>query len=504
MSFNAATDPWIPVILQNGTASSLSLIDVYKESENVYDIDGNAAEKSAVMSLLVAITQSALDGPADESEWKACKKHVVPKTVSYLKKNRDLFALYGEHPFLQVPGLSGAPNRKHYNLKLTAASGNNHTLFDPEASQGVRQMSDAELTLSLLAYLKFAPCGLIRATNVRWGKDKVVEKNKQAPASNLMLTFFLGDDLLTSIWLNLSTKAEFKKVPSWGKPVWEDDFQKQSCPRARSATHELMHYLVPLSKAVLLIEGTADAIYADGLPPEDYPVVRDPMATVFTTKSGKKDKEESRCLTIDLSKQIWRDLPYLCAQEVESRGQKYQGPYALKHDLSSLDTVRIYVAGVVYNKAKMLGMAEWSVRIDPNQMLDDRSFAYQTYLSLISGAEKYARTLSEALYVYCSEAKKLHDFKLEKYLPGLRRKAEQSYWSALDGKIVAVLNELSSTDSSADEYDALRKKWLTFYRHALYTSYQQVCSTDTGRSTQAYAKGREYLRNSLNKGGSCA
>ena len=102
-SYNLIDEPWIPVLMQDGTNRLVSLGEVFADANGgIADLALNPYERVAVFRLLLCITQAALGSKRlkDERSWRELKSLVGPMSADYLKKWHDRFFLYGHHAFL--------------------------------------------------------------------------------------------------------------------------------------------------------------------------------------------------------------------------------------------------------------------------------------------------------------------------------------------------------------------------------------------------------------------
>ena len=104
---NLVSDPWIPVVMQDGKHREVSLDTVLRDGESIADLAATPCQRIALMRLLICIAQAALDGPVDEADWLACRSRLADAALAYLAKWRHRFNLFGEHAFLQVDGVEG-------------------------------------------------------------------------------------------------------------------------------------------------------------------------------------------------------------------------------------------------------------------------------------------------------------------------------------------------------------------------------------------------------------
>lgn len=125
---NLIIDPWIPAVRGNGRRELFSLQDLFAQAHELRDLAVKPHERIALMRLLLCITQAALDGPADETEWQDCQPLIQRRVRDYLKKWAGAFELFGEgQRFLQFP---------FFRHRQTAAFGGNWRRF----RSGVGQM----------------------------------------------------------------------------------------------------------------------------------------------------------------------------------------------------------------------------------------------------------------------------------------------------------------------------------------------------------------------------
>src|SRR5208282_3150541 len=85
-TMNLTIDPWIPALRIDGRRGLFSLQDLFAQAHELRDLAVKPHERIALMRLLLCITQAALDGPADESEWQNCQPLIQPRVRAYLEK----------------------------------------------------------------------------------------------------------------------------------------------------------------------------------------------------------------------------------------------------------------------------------------------------------------------------------------------------------------------------------------------------------------------------------
>ena len=497
MSFNLATDPWVPVLI--GTRRSvLSLTDFFSQADKLTGISGDPAERFSILRLLLCITQAALDGPQDEAAWRSCKKDIVPAVQKYLKKWKDRFDLYGDHPFLQAPALQRMHNHTKAFLNSFIASGSNHTLFDSEARLGTeRTISEEDLARALLLTQVFGDCGLrSRAPNgTTWGGKKVSLYGKAAIPTNTLLTVIEGNSLLDTIHYNLINKDWLEETKiSFGRPLWETDVSEQEGSVAKDIVNTYLYNLVPMSRCVLLEKDTNEISYSDGISPCALPQnakeyefsYRDPMATVIERKQTGKKPPLKDYLKIMPSKSPWRDLQSLL--QISQTTELRKGPWALRHlQEKSEGIITIATGGFAYNKAKPVMTCEWRIAL-PADFLDNSTI--DEYQVLVNKAEDVSRNIAYALEIHLKLAEKnlsFEDKKNRKVYQSLLSCALKRYWHGLDACAARLITVLPSDAQKASE--DWSKDILT---HALQ-AFEEACRGYAKKDLGSYVKALNYL-----------
>ena len=124
-SYNLVDEPWIPVLMRDGTNRSVSLGGIFADADGtIADLALNPYERVAVFRLLLCVAQAAL-GPErlkDETAWKAAKAYVGQVATDYLKKWHDRFYLYGPYAFLQPDDIETVQGRAKQQFNSIATN----------------------------------------------------------------------------------------------------------------------------------------------------------------------------------------------------------------------------------------------------------------------------------------------------------------------------------------------------------------------------------------------
>ncbi|MCK4547408.1 MAG: type I-E CRISPR-associated protein Cse1/CasA [Candidatus Eisenbacteria sp.] len=465
---NLIGDPWIPVIFRDGQHRLVSLQEAFEQGDEVCDLVVTPPQRVALMRLLLCITHAALDGPADEDDWRECKVRIPPDSLRYLGERTQKFDLFGPTPFLQVPSLTPTHNATLDKLDLGLAAGNNSTLFDQDACPAGRDHDSAWIALHLLTFQCFSPGGTIGETV--WAGQKTGRNSEHAPCleSSALLTIIRGDSLLETVWKNLVTRR-LTGGSQWGTPVWDLDTSSGVSEVERQMASTVLGRLVPVSRAVLLEAGKRSLTLANGVAFPKYPQARDTMACIIKRGDG-----EQRYLGINLNKHPWRELSgILRFGQAGTQG----GAYALGHLVSGCDApVDIWVGGVVAGKSgRAVDAAEWNFHVPAGIIGAPALLAYGNEIAYADRGEAAIR-----------EAVKTYRHALNADYSGDLRSAATHYWSTLDAHRGMLLNLVNE---GADLGPWQQQVW-----RSMQDAYAFACPHETPRQIQAYAAGQQRLR----------
>ncbi len=476
-TYNLIDEPWIPVMMQDGTNRSVSLGDVFADADGqIADLALNPYERVSVFRLLLCIAQAAF-GPErlkDERAWRATKDAIGPVSSEYLNKWHGRFFLYGPHAFLQPDCIALAkpdgatPCDK---LVLELSSGNKSTLFDHDAASGCYRLSDAELALGMITYQNFSSGGL--SGQCVW--DSVItEKSIQgAPCRerSMLFTIVQGNMLLETVWMNLVTQNMLSDAlkTNLGRPFWEFD----ALVRAEMSGNEetLNGHLAPLSRAIKLTRGNSTCILGEALSYPQIPEWREPMASVKLQKGTKKNEFRETYVSSNPARMPWRELTSILAVR-ETGGCK--SAIALRH-LDSLPEEKdftLWTGGLYSEKAKEIATVEWKVKLSIGLLGKPSLQLYQNAIDLADWQRSslYFATAEYARVLLVDETSRFSNL------------AERTYWDILaqpeNQKLVL------SVDSSTYLDD-----WKKATRKAAEEAYRHACPAVTARQMEAYAQG---------------
>jgi CRISPR system Cascade subunit CasA len=343
---NLTTDPWIPVLWNDGATRAATLADIFVRGHEIRDLAVRPHERIALMRLFLCAAHAALDGPADREEWEDCLARLPAAAGKYLQHWAPAFELFGDaQRFLQVANLKATKGKDEESnsvskLDMALATGNNPTLFDNSGGDG-RAFPPEELALVLLTFQCLSPDGTIGVA--LWGnKPTHGWKNYPKPApgqsshapclpGSMLHAFPRGANLLATIHLNLLPRDAVAALPGisdLGRPVWEQmPSSPADKPSIANATQTYLGRLVPISRAIRLDTDGRGLLLANGADYPSWPEGREASATIVVrTFKGQPDRF---VLGASLDKAPWRELHALTVKSafVKDAG----GPLALNN-----------------------------------------------------------------------------------------------------------------------------------------------------------------------------
>lgn len=478
--FNLVDEPWVPV----AGRGLVSLATVFSD-HSLSALGGNPVQKIALTKLLLSIAQTACT-PADDDDWKSLgASGMAKKTLDYLMAKKDLFWLYGEKPFLQMPAIAQAEKQSFGTVQAHIATGNTTVLTQGQVEA---PLTDAEKAILVVQMMGFGlggkktdnsivlSSGYQGKSNDR-GKPSTGKPGPSIGFMGFLHSFLHGKYLTETLWLNLLTEENMEGLrffsEGFGTVPWEKMPQGEDCPAAKSLKSSYMGRLIPVSRFVLLAddglhysEGIAHPGYAEGM--------ADPSVAV--DYSGAKAK----VLWTDPEKRPWRQLPAL----LSFLGSEKKGVF---------DCLQLRL-GVSRVKKAHLEFGLWSGGLKVN------SNAGEQY---VSGSNDFVES---ELYLDSSALGDIWFSKLKEEMDALDQLSKIT-WSATkaffnaqkaDGKDQAAqagnlfwqlcewrFQELVNgcNDNSGEEVKKLRRIFAGFVDKA-YNSY---CPKDTSRQVDAWA-----------------
>ncbi|CAD6881166.1 CRISPR-associated protein, Cse1 family [Methylomonas albis] len=482
--FNLIDEPWLPVV----DVGLVSLRQIFSQPE-YRALGGNPIQKIAVTKLLLAIVQAATT-PADDEAWAELgPAGMAEKCLVYLEKWHDRFDLYGERPFLQMPGVCKAAIQSAGAVLPEVATGNTTVLTQIHIE---KTLSAADNALLLIVLMGFGLGGKKTDNSVVLSagySGKANDKGKPAtgkpgPAlgfSGFLHSFLVGASLTETLWLNLLTTEQIAGLRVFttglGQAPWEQMPTGEACAIAAQLQNSLMGRLLPMSRFCLLAESGLH--YSEGIAHPGYKEgMVDPSVSV--DYSGK----DAKAVWVDPEKRPWRFLTAM----LSFLGVNRTVGYDCQLLRGGLQRARRH--------AEALGIWSGGLRVSSNageQFVSGADDFVESVLTLpmeILG-EKWFEILQREMAELDQLAKIVYSATLNYYktlgMEGKQQAGQASnlYWQLCERQFQKLVD---GCDDPA-QIKILRRRFADFVRQ----SYQHHCPNDTARQLEAWAKNQPNL-----------
>lgn len=304
-SFNLLDEKWIKVV-DHGL---VSLTDIF-QNRDYENLGGDVLEKLSVFKFLLAVSQAAYT-PNDFNDWNNYSTEALSNTVlEYLRKNHDLFYLYGDKPFLQFPQIEslGKKELKSYSTILSyEASGNTTVRTQIEAKH---IPSTDEIARLLLIQMNFAfggkqvDNGIVLSKSYK-GKSKSGKVGTGLSYFGYLHSYFSGKYLMDTIRINLLSYQDIASTNMFSSGVgiapWEKMPTGEDDDIANEYKNSLMGRLISLGRFCLLKN---NGLYlTEGISYADHTSAQcDPAITVI------KKKNKINAIWTNPEKKSWREI----------------------------------------------------------------------------------------------------------------------------------------------------------------------------------------------------
>jgi CRISPR system Cascade subunit CasA len=511
---NLVTDPWIPVVWDNGCFSQVSLQTAFAECGRIVDFCVYPPERISLLNLFLAIAQQALKGPLDEFDHLNCREDYPATATRYLKRPEitKTFDLLGDHPrFLQIHG-SGKPGTMAL-AKLGGVDESGTILFQPTLHNAA-VFDPAWVALKLLAYQNYSPGGKVGGSAESGGKAAPVS-GKAGPRrdSNAVHGYLRGANLKETIWLNMVPKSDLPASMPFGRPIWEilADLPKPEVP-ALQGTKELarsyLGRLVPLSRALWLDTGLASSEVTVGL---EYPGFADGTrdASITTMRAMEKGKEVEVVLSCAKSGRIlhvWRDLPAILQVHRMDKAGACLAPLPFRGLARFADSefLDIWLGGVGGDQASSIGFHESNYRLPALALLNQDSNVLwrKRYERGVEFADKVKARLHGMVASWIMNARpslaNSNRKEFRRQLESMKTTAELAFWSILHAKhgiLVEAANKCSLGATPVEDRDP----WELACEEARLRAFNHACPGQTRLQARARSMALAGRRGDLQK-----
>ncbi|NLE25356.1 MAG: type I-E CRISPR-associated protein Cse1/CasA [Clostridiaceae bacterium] len=484
--FNLVDEAWIPVAGEG----RVSLMRIFSDP-SLKALGGNPVEKISIMKFLLAIAQAA-HTPEDEEDLFNLGCHgLAAKAAHYLDEKRDLFWLYGDKPFLQMPSISQAEIKSTGTVKLEVSTGNTTVLTEDQIE---KKMDDGEKAL-LLIFLSCLALGGKKADNsIVLSKGYMGKSNKKGKPSSAkagpslgylgyLHNFICGRTLWETVWLNMLTKNNVKDNKQFsegiGLPPWEAMPEGEDCARAKTLKNSLMGRLVPLCRFVLL---TTEGIhYSEGiahLSHKDNGI--DPSIAVDFSNDPK-------AIWTDPEKRPWRQITSLLSFLNANANRSFeciQLSVGVLRARKAVPEFRIWSGGI-----KVTSNPAGEQFLSGNDdFVESEIILNATWLGDIWFT--YLKTEIETLESIANEVKVKIIKYFKKDVVGKKKASEAAniFWQLCERKFQQLVDACGE-DSTGNKAVAMRRLFVEYADRA----FDAVCPRDTARQMEAWAANRPNL-----------
>lgn len=515
--FNLVDEPWVPVVGRG----LVSLATIFSDN-SLPALGGNPVQKIALFKLLLAIVQTAYT-PMDEDDWEELGiQEISKKSLDYLRKNQDLFWLYGEKPFLQMPIINKLiTSRKNDELKSAKKASakakaqdnampkyigsaeipdlpsENNTMLTQ--NQGIIALSDAEKAVFILTLMNFALAGKHTEKDLPPLSVGYVGKSISAKAGpslgmpyGYLHSFLIGDTILDSLRINILTHEQIGGYRLWsnklGKAPWETMPKGEDCATAQNLKNSYMGCLVALCRFVFLRD---DGIYyMEGIQyPNHKAGWKEPSIAIKETESTPK------ILWVNPEKRPWRELTALFSfiDNQNIKGYDCQQIRWTLERAKGLNHFSVWSGGlkVRYSAGGQSvkqddDYVESEIQIDSavDDNINIKDIWFQKLKQEVTGLELLSKiTWSSTNFYYKSRES---DGKEQ------ASQAANIFWQLCERKFRELINACNE-----DSDENLKKLRIVFSKF-VDKAYNTYCPKETARQLDAWAKNRpnfsKYLR----------
>ncbi len=358
-TFDLVSEPWIPVLLDDGTTRELGLRDVLEQAPRIREIAHDSPLfVASIHPLLTAILHRVLEGTSTRGRKAAWRQLWDQKCFdsaaieTYFARWSDRFDLFHpEHPFYQVAGLSTSKPKELGSLPLTESE---KSIFRLDSELWFRS-SPATAAQVLVTAQSFGATG--KNSDAEIGDKKIGSIYSSYAILTTGLTVWLsGDNLFQTLMLGL-VPHELNHADA---PCWELDASQQLGALASHGTKAtgqprgICDLLTLQSRMILLVpeDVSGEARVSTAHFTQGRVIERDsqghpylhPMKLYENTPTGVS------CLYLSESKAIWRNahaLLYGVHHSSDVGGLKFAAEISMAELIEKRHLHKLNVVGVV-------------------------------------------------------------------------------------------------------------------------------------------------------------
>lgn len=502
--FNLLAEPWVPVLLPDGSPAELSLGDALRRAHELREVsDESPLVTASLHRLLLAVLHAALRGPATPAAWAAiwtAGRFDAAVLDRYFDKWRHRFDLFdAERPFYQRLDMEDVKSPKSVlRLVHDRAAANSNQFWDhPGDDAGLSPAAAARALITTMGYA-FA------------GGMSFPIRFYDAPHMRGYTVLVRGENLFQTLALNLVVYNRQEPFPQMGEdlPAWEQEtFAVPDKDGTKPAGY--LDFLTFQARAVHLLRDedgqVRRCLFRMNLVLNDSDAL-DPL------KSYRKDEKLGwRPRTLTPGRAVWRDSHALFA--ASETGKR---PKVLDHVAGIPQTLQdeglegvlppyqpnLDVLGMCTEPGKAIVHYWRQERLPmPLAYLDDRALQARLQQAL-QAAENGRLELNSAVYrlawLILQPDRRKRDEKAIRALADSMG-AELRYWRALDLAFDGFLPKLAQdveTIDGAKSYGAQRlPQWIEEIRRAARAAFAAAADSqgESARALRAAAEAEQRL-----------
>jgi len=226
-AFNLLDDPWIDVLEDDLTRSTVSVLELFRRAHEITTISTElTTQRFALTRVLLAFLHRGYGGPATLDRWQelwGAPSLPMAALESYSAQVRDRFNLFDPaQPFFQVADLRTASDEVFGLERLIADVPNGHPFFTTRAGAGLAAISAKEAALWLIHAQGFDPSGIksgaVGDATVKGGKGYPIGTGWAGQIGGILAE---GATLRETLLLNLIPSDQDARVVTNDLPAWE-------------------------------------------------------------------------------------------------------------------------------------------------------------------------------------------------------------------------------------------------------------------------------------------
>lgn len=467
MIFDLVDEAWLPVRDHDAQIREISLAELFAQAPRWQGLAiGFAPEQVAVTRILVAVMQSALQGPTgrhERGEWLRDHPGCAERILAYLDRHRSRFDLFDrERPFMQqiVPEEMAA-TRTVAAIVLEWASGNNVTLFDHHVDEQRPALRPAHAVRALLTALLFQPGG---------GVSKPFNRT-DSPGSKALMVLVRGTDL----WQSLVGNSPTLRPSHNDAPIWERDTDHDP---VKSGTTPLgwLDHVTWRSRAVQLVPDE-DGMVRGCRIHQHLKLRDDPPADPFVPVR-QKEGEEPKIVRPPAGRRLWRaadtilrgladrERPTVVAEAVETFRR-----WRLPHP-------QMLVVGLRVDQGKV-GDAQSALLPVTQELLEDEE-RLDAVTQLLEVAEQGASAIRAGVAAFRETLGSERDARDA-------ARWEEPFWAALAARFPRAIEGVATADSLPDDLQTVADRWVVTVRDQARAAFDALATLDASEPRVAKA-----------------